>query len=77
MIVKGYKYDTEQEVTEAQSQIDKYYGIPKKPTSVTRHYTGYEFASQNSPTFYYIVYHESIEVVLGPPTEFEVISLDL
>lgn len=74
MIIKGYKFVTENEVIEAQKKLNVHFGIPKKPTSVTRNYAPYHFASLNEPTFYYILHNESMEIVLREPEEFEVVQ---
>ena len=72
-LIKGYQYQTETEAQTARNFCDAYYGIPKDPTDTTTHWTNYYFAELNSPTFYYIVYDETLLVVLGQPEEFDVI----
>jgi len=68
--IKGYKYTTETEAITAQKQCDAYYGIPKSPTDVTKHWVDYNYAELDG--FYYITYDESLLPILGEPTEFEV-----
>jgi hypothetical protein len=70
----GYKFTTEQEAQAAISQCDTYYGYPKTDC-VTEHWCGYQFSELDN--FYYIVYDQSIEVVLGQPEEFDVTLPDL
>jgi hypothetical protein len=70
----GYKYLTEQEAQAAMSQCDTYYGYPKTDC-VTEHWCEYQFSELDN--FYYIVYDQSIEVVLGQPEEFDVTLPDL
>ena len=73
----GYKYDTEQEVKDACKQCDIYYGIPTGQSGeVTQKWVDYRFAELNTPQFYYIVWNDTLNVVLGEPTEFEVIFPD-
>ena len=72
MEVKGYKYTTEQEAIDAREACDTYYGIPVSPDDVTQNWVEYETASLDNPIFYYITFDESLKVVLGEPTDFEV-----
>ena len=73
MYIKGYKYQTEQEAQTARKQCADYYGLPVAPEDVTQYWVDYEEASLNTPIFWYIIFDESIEVILGEPTTFEVI----
>lgn len=68
----GYKYTTEQEAINSREEIDIYYGIPLTPYDVTQNWTEYQIANLDNPIFYYIIYDESLEVVLGVPEEFTV-----
>ena len=72
MEVNGYKYTTEQEAIDAREACDTYYGIPVAPDDVTQNWVEYETASLDTPIFYYIKFDESLKVVLGNPTDFEV-----
>jgi hypothetical protein len=72
MEVNGYKYTTEQEAINAREACDTYYGIPVAPDDVTQNWVEYETASLDNPIFYYITFDESLKVVLGNPTDFEV-----
>jgi hypothetical protein len=72
MEVNGYKYTTEQEAIDAREACDTYYGIPVAPDDVTQNWVEYETASLDTPIFYYITFDESLKVVLGNPTDFEV-----
>ena len=72
MEVNGYKYTTEQEAIDAREACDTYYGIPVAPDDVTQNWVEYETAELNTPIFYYIRFDESLKVVLGEPTDFEV-----
>ena len=72
MKVLGYKYTTKQEAINAREACDTYYGIPVSPDDVTQNWVEYETASLDNPIFYYITFDESLKVVLGNPTDFEV-----
>lgn len=72
MQVNGYKYTTEQEAINAREACDTYYGIPVSPDDVTQNWVEYQTASLDTPIFYYITFDESLKVVLGNPTDFEV-----
>lgn len=75
MEITGYKYTNEQDAINAREQVDTYYGIPVSPDDVTQNWVDYNTAELNNPIFYYIIFDESLEVVLGEPSTFEVITL--
>jgi hypothetical protein len=72
MNVLGYKYKTEADAQRARKACSDHYGIPVSPDDVTQFYVNYQTAMFDSPKFWYIAYHESLRVVLGEPTEFQV-----
>jgi len=72
--INGYKYIIEQEAITARESVDTYYGIPVTPDDVTQNWVDYQFAELNTPQFWYIVFDESLLVVLGTPSEFEVVT---
>jgi hypothetical protein len=72
--INGYKYTTESEAQAAQKLCNNYYGIPESSEDVTKNWVDYEYAALNVPKFWYIFYDESLQVVLGNPTEFEVVT---
>ena len=72
MEVNGYKYTTEQAAIDAREACDTYYGIPVSPDDVTQNWVEYQAANLDNPIFYYIRFDESLKVVLGNPTDFEV-----
>ena len=72
MEVNGYKYTTEQEAINAREACDTYYGIPVSPDDVTQNWVEYQAANLDNPIFYYITFDESLKIVLGNPTDFEV-----
>lgn len=65
----GYQYFTEQEAIDARKQCADYYGLPKAPEDETIYWVNYEYSELN---FWYIIFDESIEMILGQPTEFNV-----
>jgi hypothetical protein len=70
--INGYKFTTESEAQKAVKDCNSYYEIPKTPEDVTKNWVEYQKAILNKPSFWYIVYDESLKVVLGEPTKFEV-----
>jgi hypothetical protein len=72
--INGYQYTTEKEAINARELCDSYYGIPVAPDDVTQNWVDYQFAELNTPQFWYIVFDESLLVVLGTPSTFEVIT---
>lgn len=72
MEVTGYKYTNEQDAINARETCDAYYGIPVSPNDVTQNWVDYQTANLNDPIFYYITFDDSLEVVLGEPSIFEV-----
>lgn len=72
MEVTGYKYNTEQEAIDAREACDAYYGIPVSPDDVTQNWVDYQVAELDNPIFWYINFDESIEIILGQPTTFNV-----
>jgi hypothetical protein len=65
----GYQYFTEQEAIDARKKCADYYGLPKAPEDETLYWVDYNYSELN---FWYIVFDESIEMILGQPTEFNV-----
>jgi hypothetical protein len=72
MEVTGYKYTNEQDAINARKACADYYGLPVSPEDVTQYWVDYQTAELDTPVFWYIVFDESIEQILGEPTEFEV-----
>jgi len=72
MEITGYKYTNEQQAIDAREQCDAYYGIPVSPEDVTQNWVDYQTAELDNPIFYYIIFDESLRVVLGEPINFEV-----
>lgn len=72
MEITGYKYTNEQDAIDAREQCDAYYGIPVSPDDVTQNWVEYQIANLDNPIFYYIIFDESLRVVLGEPITFDV-----
>ena len=72
MQVNGYKYTIEQDAIDAREACDTYYGIPVLPTDVTQNWVEYQAADLDIPIFWYITHDDSLDVVLGTPTDFDV-----
>ena len=72
--INGYKYVTESEAQAAQKACNNYYGIPESSEDVTQNWIDYLCAELNEPLFWYIIYDESLQVVLGNPIDFEVVT---
>lgn len=72
MEITGYKYTNEQDAIDARKQCADYYGLPVSPEDVTKYWVNYNTAELDTPIFWYIVFDESIEIILGDPKEFEV-----
>ena len=71
-LINGYKFTTESKAQKAVNACNAYYGIPKTPEDITQNWVKYQKASLNNPQFWYIDFDESLNMVLGDPTEFEV-----
>ena len=65
----GYQYFIEQEAIDARKECADYYGLPKSPEDETIYWVNYEYSELN---FWFIVFDESIEAILGKPTNFEI-----
>lgn len=72
--MKGWKYNTEQDALAAVTQCDTHYGYPKEDCTTT-HWCWYNHSELDG--FYYIMFDETIEVVLGQSEEFDVTQPNL
>ena len=72
MEVIGYKYTNEQDAINARELVDAYYGIPVSPEDITQNWVDYQTANLDTPIFWYIIFDESLIVVLGQPITFQV-----
>tara|TARA_R110000868_G_scaffold228364_2_gene481388 strand:+ start:412 stop:615 length:204 start_codon:yes stop_codon:yes gene_type:complete len=65
----GYQYFIEQEAIDARKDCADYYGLPKSPEDETIYWVDYNYSELN---FWYIIFDESIRIILGEPTNFEI-----
>ena len=72
MLINGYKYTNEQDAINARELVDAYYGIPVSPDDITQNWVDYNTAELDNPIFWYITFDESLRVVLGEPSIFDV-----
>jgi hypothetical protein len=68
---KGYKFENESDAQVARKNCADYYGLPVSPDSVTKYWIDYQFANLESPQFWYIVWDETLNPVLGIPIDIE------
>ena len=73
MEIEGYKYIVEQDAIDARKQCADYYGLPINQEDVTKYWVDYETAYLDTPIFWYIIFDESIRVILGDPIIFDVV----
>lgn len=64
----GYKYITEQEAINAVTLCNSHYGYPKQDT--TTNWIDFQYSDLDG--FFYIIFDESVENILGQPIEFEI-----
>ena len=69
--IKGYKYTNETDALEAQNICQINEGLPKT-NGITLQAVDVQFASLNTPNFWFIVFCEESKI-LGEPTTFEVL----
>lgn len=72
----GYKYNNLEDTITAINQCNLYYDIPINQSSTTQNWVWYMTASLNNPVFYYINYLDSLQPVLGNPSEFYITTPD-
>jgi len=65
----GYTYQTEQEAINARQQCADYKGLPV-PNGTSIYWVDYSYSQ--SDNFYYIIYDEGVEVLLGEPITFKI-----
>ena len=73
MEIEGYKYTVEQDAIDARKLCADYYGLPINQEDVTKYWVDYETAYLDIPIFWYIIFDESIRVILGDPIIFDVV----
>lgn len=73
VFIKGYKFSTEAEAQAAVDACNAYYGYPKKDADdVTKRWC--EYISEQD--FFYIPANETLNVVLGEPTDISIKTKD-
>lgn len=68
--MKGYIYNTEEEVIIDRKLLADYKGLPIKPNDITQYWVNYSFSDIDN--FFYINYVNGLEIVLGEPIDFEI-----
>ena len=67
----GYQYTVEQDAIDAVALVNTHYGYPREDDPVTITWTQFFTDSEDENNiFFFIPFHESLEVVLGEPEEF-------
>jgi hypothetical protein len=74
MIQTGYEYITQEQAQNAVNLCNTHYGIPVSPSDITRNWCSYNYAYLNPIPFWYIIYDDTLLIVLGEPTDFDVIK---
>jgi hypothetical protein len=70
MEITGYKYLIEESAIDAVELCNNHYGIPVSPDDETKNWCEYKY--DDYYVFYYIIYDQSLEVVLGQPITFDI-----
>lgn len=73
VVILGYKYYSELDAQISNSLINKTLGIPVSPEATTRTWTNYQYDSLG---FWYIIADDTIESILGQPTEFDITIIE-
>ena len=70
--INGYQYLTEDQVIEAVRLCNDYYLPNVASGNTTTNWVDYQIAELNTPLFFYIPHHPSLNEVLGEPYEFNI-----
>ena len=70
--INGYQYLTEAQAIEAVELCNDYYLPNVASGNTTTNWVEYQAAELNTPFFFYITHHTSLNEVLGEPYNFEV-----
>jgi hypothetical protein len=73
MEILGYEYITEQQAQNAVNLCNTHYGIPQEQGDITQNWCSYTYAGLNTSPFWYIIYDDTLSIVLGEPTTFDVV----
>lgn len=65
----GYIFLSENDAYTSRELCDTYYGIPVSPESITTNWCEYHLSTNGE--FWYIIYDDSLRIILGEPIEFE------
>lgn len=68
--MNGYIYNTEEEAIAARKAAADYKGLPLHPDDTTQYWVGYNYSDLDG--FYYILYVDGLEAVLGEPTDITI-----
>tara|TARA_R110000851_G_C12983180_1_gene556568 strand:+ start:32 stop:268 length:237 start_codon:yes stop_codon:yes gene_type:complete len=75
--INGYQYLTEDQAIEAVGLCNEYY-LPKVESgNTTTNWVDYQAAELNTPKFFYIQHHKSLDEVIGKPKDFKVKHAEL
>jgi len=67
--MQGYTYNTEEEAIAARKAAADYMGLPV-PNGETLYWVNYNYSDLDG--FWYIIYVEGLEAVLGEPTDITI-----
>lgn len=68
--MQGYIFTTETEAIAARKAAADYMGLPKNPNDTTIYWVNYSYSDLDG--FWYIIYVEGLEAVLGTPTDITI-----
>jgi hypothetical protein len=68
--MQGYTFITETKAIAARQAAADYMELPKNPNDTTIYWVNYNYSELDG--FYYIVYVEGLEAVLGEPTDITI-----
>jgi hypothetical protein len=68
--ITGYKYLTEIEAINAVKSVNDYYTLPDQAGDVTKEWVNYNYSYNFN--YWYIYYNETLNIILGDPTIFEI-----
>jgi Xaa-Pro aminopeptidase len=68
--MQGYIFQNEQQAIKARQQAADYKGYPIRPGDTTIYWVNYNYSELDG--FYYILYVDGLEAVLGQPTDITI-----
>jgi hypothetical protein len=72
--IKGYSFNTEEEVLAKINEINTHYGIPISPEEGTQNWCWY---NEHIDGFYYIIEDDSISQFFGEPIDILIPSINI